>query len=113
MDVGFLLRMKGVVEAAAAVPPSGRAGQGHAEAYPRVRELIAEAVDDDTLRAEMDRLFPADLSTAGRPWNAQGDEAVVLMNLLAGWLGGLVEEAVLGQRIRAEAEERAKQVGFG
>jgi len=36
----------------------------------------------------------------------------VLINQLAGWLGGIIEAAILDQRIRAEGEERAKRTGF-
>jgi hypothetical protein len=111
VDVDFQMRMKGALEAAAAMP-TGRPGQGHAEAYPRIRAEVAAAIGANTLADELDRLFPAELSTAGRPFGAQGEEAIVLMNQLAGWLGGLIDAAVLDRRIRAEAEERAKQPGF-
>jgi hypothetical protein len=111
MDVGLLLRLKGVIEASAA-QPTGRPGQAHAEAWPRVRAQVAEAVGDEALLREMDALFPATLASSGRPWGVQGDEAIVLMNQLGGWIGGLIEEALLEQRIRAEAEERAKRTGF-
>jgi hypothetical protein len=43
----------------------------------------------------------------------QGEEAIVLMKQLAGWHGGLIEEAILEQRILVEAEEKAKRTGFG
>jgi hypothetical protein len=35
------------------------------------------------------------------------------MNQLAGWLGGLIDASVLDQRIKAEAQERAKRTSFG
>jgi hypothetical protein len=109
VDVGTLLRLKGVLEATA--EPTGRPGQGEAESYPRVRARVAALVDDSLLE-ELGSLFPEQLSTAGRPWLAQGEEAIVLMKQLAGWLGGLIEEAVLERRIRVEAEEKAKRTGF-
>jgi hypothetical protein len=112
MDVSFLLRMKGLLESSAA-QPRGRPGQGHAQAYPRIRAEVEAGLQDEALRDELDRLFPAELASAQRPWGAQGEEAIVLMNQLAGWLGGLIDAAVLNQRIQAEAEERAKRPGYG
>ena len=112
MDVDFLLRLKGTLEASS-VQPHDRPAQAHAQAYPRIRAEVEAALDDDSLREEFDRLFPAELGSAGRPWGAQGEEAIVLMNQLAGWLGGLIEAAILDRRVRAEAEERAKRTGFG
>lgn len=111
MDVGFLLRIKGTLEAAT-VQSLGRPEQGQAASYPRLRSEVAAALDDGSLRDELDRLFPEELSSKGRPWGVQAGEAVVLMNQLAGWLGGLIEAAVLDQRIQAEAKERAKRTGF-
>jgi hypothetical protein len=107
-DVGRLLRLKGTIEAH---QPGERPGQGEVQAYMRERDEVVAAVDD-SLRDELDRLFPTELATAGQPWGAQAQEAVMLMNRLAGWVGGLIEEAILQQRIEAEARERAKQTGF-
>ena len=110
MEVDFLLRIRSALEAATA-QPSGRPGQPHAKAYPRLRAEVEQALTDD-LRDEFERLFPSSLETTGQPWGKQGEEAIVLMTQLAGWLNGLVEAAILDRRIRAEAEERAKRTGF-
>src|SRR4051812_30006783 len=74
-----------------------RPGEGHAQAYPRVREQVAHAVDS-SLIDELDQLFPPTLTTAGRPWGVQAQEAMALMTQLAGGLAGIIEGAVLDQR---------------
>lgn len=113
MDVDFLLRMKGVLDASMS-ESKPLSGQAQAESYLRIRGEVASSLGEDTsLRAEVERLFPSELSSSGRPWGVQGAEAVVLMSQLAGWLSGLIEASILDRRIRAEAEERAKRTGFG
>jgi hypothetical protein len=109
MDVSQLLRLKGTLEAVAT--RDVRADKGQAESYVRIRAEVARAVEP-SLTEELERLFPAELSTAGQPWGVQAQEAMTLMGALSGWLGGIIDGAVLDQRIRAEAEERAKRTGF-
>jgi len=89
MDVGRLLRLKGTLEAHQL---AGRPGRGEVDAYRSVRAEVASAVDD-ALLPEFDRLFPTELASAGRPWGVQAQEAVMYMNRLAGWIGGLIEVA--------------------
>jgi hypothetical protein len=111
MDVDFLLRMKGALDAVTA-EDSGRQ-QGYAEVYSRIRQEVAFGVDGlPGLQAEFDRLFPASVSAEGRTGGPQDREAIVLMQQLAGWLGGVIDASILERRIRAEAEERAKRTGF-
>jgi hypothetical protein len=107
VEVERLMRLSGVVKASAVAEPEA----GLADAYPRIRQEVAEAVGDEYV-AELDRLFPPELSTAGRPWGVQAAEAKSRMAQLGGWLDGMVDAAVLGQRIQAEAEAKARQTGF-
>lgn len=112
MDVGTLFRLKGVVEAAAQ-QPTGNLSEAHIFSYRRVRTEVRMAIDPPH-GDEFDRLFPEDAAAwdGGGPYGSAATEAIVLMNQMAGWLDGIIQAAVLDQRIRVEAEEKAKRTGF-
>jgi hypothetical protein len=103
VDLQTLLRLRGTVEAQTDVRGSG--GQGLVESYPRIRSEVERAIGPD-LHDEFSRLFPSELASAGRPWGAQADEVRTLLSQMAGWIGGLVESAMIDQRI--EAEDRGR-----
>lgn len=111
MDVGVLLRLKGMCEAALDAPTKAT-GQAVAASYVRIRAEVGEAIGGEHTE-ELDRLFPKELETAGRPWGIQAEEAKTLFGQLAGWISGLIEEQLLDRRIRAEAEAKARKTGFG
>lgn len=110
MNVDQLLRLKGTLEASEGVALQ-EGGMGLVAAYPRIRAEVIDAVDEEQ-RAEFERLFPSELSTDGQPWGAQAGEVKLYVAQMAGWIGGVIESAILDRRIQAEAEAKAKRVGF-
>ena len=107
MNLEQIMRLSGVVKASAAAEPEA----GLVDAYPRIRQEVVDAMGNDHA-AELDRLFPPELSTAGQPWGKQAAEVKTRMAQMGGWLDGMIESALVGQRIKAEAEAKARQVGF-
>ena len=110
MDVGHLLRLKGIIEGSERADIT-RGGEGLIASYERVRQQVFEALEPG-LTDEFEELFPAELRTTGQPWGAQAGEVKILFGQLAGWIGGIIETALLERRIQAEAEAKAKQIGF-
>lgn len=110
MDVEYLLRLKGTLEGSRDTPAQ-TGGQGLVGSYARVRSEVLDAVATEH-RAEFDRLFPVELETTGRPWGTQAEEVKLRFGQMAGWLDGMINGALLDRRIRAEAEAKAKKVGF-
>jgi hypothetical protein len=114
VNVEQLLRLKGTLEASQGIDlrEGGKGGgRGLVSAYPRIRAEVIEAVGDEH-RAEFERLFPPELSTDGQPWGAQAGEVRLYVTQMAGWIGGIIDSALLDKRIQAEAEAKAKSVGF-
>jgi hypothetical protein len=65
-------------------------------------------------RAEIDRLFPEQLSTGDQAGEPQFEESIMLMAQLAGWLGRVLAEAEAQQRLAAELAEASRPpMGFG
>jgi hypothetical protein len=125
MDAGQSLRLKGAIEGTLESIGGGdpmNSQAALASAYGRFREEALSAVDDSA-RAEVERLFP-ELHALSSSLNTDVvidnyHRARSLMQSLAGWLGGLIEEAQFKGRLEAEArayaEERVRQergVGF-
>lgn len=110
MDIDQLMRLKGMLEGSANIDPM-MGGEGLVASYPRIREDVASAIDEAD-RAELERLFPAELSTAGKPWGAQAGEVKLYLSQMAGWIKGMIDAAVLDRQIQADAEAKAKRVGF-
>ena len=112
MDLGLLYRLKGTLEGTAAHENGDRLGSGYVSAWPRLRREVVDAVPDH--RAEMDRLFPEQLSTGDQAGESQSEESIMLMAQLAGWLGGVIAEAEVQQRLEAQRAEASKPpMGFG
>jgi hypothetical protein len=114
MSVEQLLRLKGVLKASAGIELQEGAregGSGLVAAYPRIRAEVIAAVGAKHT-AEFERLFPSDLKTTGRPWGTQAEEVKLYFAQMAGWIDGMIESAILDQRIQAEAEAKMKRVGF-
>jgi len=95
------------------------------EGYRRMRSQVAVLVGDSDLRGEFDAMFPdlpafnGDASPRGNliAWHtkatAAATEAQRLLDQLAGWVGGLIDEQTLPERIQAEAMARVKaEQGF-
>jgi hypothetical protein len=101
------MRLRGTVKAA----EGAATGAGLVAAYRRIRWEVVDALRGE-FAEELDRLFPLELSTDGQPWGAQAQEVKTLMAQIAGWLDGVIEAAILDRRIEAEAEAKARQVGF-
>jgi len=112
MDLSLLYRLKGTLEGTAAHENGDRLGSGYVSAWPRLRREVVDAVPDH--RAELDRLFPERLSTEHQAGDPPSEEAIMLMAQLAGWLGGVIAEAEVKQRLEAQRAEAAKPpMGFG
>ena len=108
----MLYRLKGTLEGTAAHENGDRLGSGYVTAWPRLRREVVNAVPDR--RAELDRLFPEQLSTEHQPGKPQSEESIMLMAQLAGWLGGVIAEAEVKQRLEAQLAEASKPpMGFG
>lgn len=125
MDIGVLLRLKGGIESTLESLGGGDPTNSQAalaSAYGRFRNEALSAVGD-AAQPELERLFP-DLHPISSSLNAPAvldnyHRARSLMNGLAGWLGGFIEEAQFQVRVesesRAYAVERVRQergVGF-
>lgn len=112
MDLGFLYRLKGTLEGTASHENGNRLGGGYVTAWPRLRREVVQALPEH--RAEIDRLFPEQLSTSGQAGEQQPEEAIMLLAQLAGWVGGVIAEAEVQQRLAAELAEASKPpMGFG
>jgi hypothetical protein len=98
MDVQRLLRLKGAVDAAAGQQDSTDS-RGLVESYQRLRNEVTSAVGD-ALADEFSRLFPAELSTSGRPWGWQAQEVRTLLTQMGGWIDQLVRVELPSQRAR-------------
>jgi hypothetical protein len=103
MSVEKLMSLKAIVGA------DGVGGQDLVASYARVRAELAGAIGAED-REEFDRLFPVELTTAGKPWKAQEEEVKTRFAQMERWLAGRVEAAVAHKQIEAQA---AKKVGFG
>jgi hypothetical protein len=111
-DLGRLLRFKGTVEAAASsVEPNAYGTLALVAAYGRLRPEALLVIPED-LRDEFVRLFP---ESAGHPGGTSDEarHAKLLLDQMAGWIGGIIEEALIERRIEAEAAEKARRTGFG
>lgn len=125
IDVGRFLRLQGAITSALTAVPveqAARSGEALPTAYARLR---GEAIDIIPAKArdEFERLFPEDPLTA-RGWTRgpgyatdtanRANEARAVLGMLAGWLGGFVDEARMEQEAAAYAAARIKaQRGTG
>jgi hypothetical protein len=123
LDLGRLLRLKGMVEAAASSveQPDGSAAPALTGSYMRTRAEISSLLGGSGLEQEFANAFPEievvegghrhprDAAAAGITDAPAARSAQVLLGQLAGWLDGLIAERTLDQRLRLEAEERVKQ----
>lgn len=122
LNLGQLLRLRGVVEAATeSVSIDGAAAPALTEGYGRVRALVRGSLDGyRELIAEFEELFPEiDLAEvqshpvavdrARRALAAEANRAKALLDQLGGWLQGAIDELTLDQKLQLEAEERVKQ----
>jgi hypothetical protein len=112
MDLSFLYRLKGTLEGTASHENGDRLGGGYVTAWPRLRREVLQALPEH--RAEIDRLFPEQLSTSSQPPEQQAEESIMFLAQLAGWIGGVIAEAEVQQRLAAELAEASKPpMGFG
>ncbi len=81
VDSGRLRRLKGALEASAGAAASADL----VDSYSRIRAELIDAVGSE-YTAELERLFPDQLASAGRPWGAQSDEVKLRFAQMAGWL---------------------------
>jgi hypothetical protein len=122
LDLGKLLRLKGMVESAASAVDPAQPESAHAitDSYQRLRAQVGELVGGSDLEGEFTASFPeidvarfeprrGSLIAEGAAALNAAQRARVLLGQLAGWLEGLIVERTLQQRIEAEAAERVKQ----
>ena len=112
MDVGKLLRIKSMVDEAAAIEGGGRSRENAVyDSWRRIRAEVRGAIDDDDLAAEFDRLFPENFNLRTSGGQAEGERARIAerrLRELSGWLEGQVQALTLDQSIEAEARARAE-----
>lgn len=85
-------------------------------AYERLRgEMLALITESglDELRSEFERLFPPAVSAPGdiRGFPTRAADASLKTAMMHGWIQGLIEEQLLDQTIRAEAEAKVRLEG--
>lgn len=117
IDVGKILRLAGAVEKAAKIETEYpvQTSSAVSERYKALRLEVARAVEDDA-REEFDRLFPAELGGYGRNPNDMLEKfyaARTLLETLAGWLDGFIQEARMTIEAEAYARERVKRESVG
>ena len=113
-----------MVMEAAQVEATYQAGEALASAYLGLREEMQRVVEDAglaNLRVEFDRLFPTvDAPPSYSPalpesteakLAAAANEAQLGLAKLHGWIQGLIDEQTLDERMRMDAEEKAKLEG--
>jgi hypothetical protein len=114
--------MQAMVTEAAQTEATYHAGIALVRAYMGLRNemsLILEGEGLESLREESDRLFPSlpepePFKIGFDPINSQAkllaaaNEALINLRQLGGWIQGLINELTLEQRMRLDAEERAK-----
>jgi hypothetical protein len=124
LDLGRLLRIHAMVMEAAQVEATYQAGEALAGAYLGLREEMQRLLEDAglaNLRVEFDRLFPTvDTPPSYSPalpesteakLAAAATEALIGLAKLHGWIQGLIDEQTLDERMRMDAEEKAKLEG--
>lgn len=124
LDLGELLRLRGMIESAASsVEADGNGAPALTESYSRLRGLTRDYVEAYGLNIdEFDPAFPEvevveypehehprRLAARDRTYAPRAKQAQALLGQLGGWVSGLIEELTLEQRMRLEAEERVKQ----
>lgn len=121
LDLGRLLRMQATVMQAAQGEANYQAGEALTGAYVGLREEMQRVLEDAglaELRVEFERLFPtldvprsyspALPESTGAKLAAAANEAQLGLRKLHGWIQGLIDEQTLDERLRMEAEEKAK-----
>jgi len=123
LDLGELLRLRGMLESAATGPADGDGAPALTESYTRLRGLVRDYVEAHGLNIdEFDPAFPEidlvefpehqhprDFAARTMAHTPQAKRAQALLGQLAGWVSGLIDELTLDKRLRLEAEERVKQ----
>jgi hypothetical protein len=113
LDLGKLLRMQAMVTAAQ-VTATASAGQALVRAYMGLvaeMNLVLQGDGLEELREEFARLFTPieEPHVMNERLNAVGAaSALVKLRQLGGWIQGLIDERTFEQRLRIEAEEKAK-----
>jgi hypothetical protein len=124
VDLGKLLRLKGMIDSAAsAVEADAASAPALTESYQRLREQVEKTLSGSDLLAEFQASFP-ELPTVEGPTGSEHPREVVsrarvaesaarkaraLLGQLAGWVDGMIAERTLEKRLQAEAVERVKQ----
>jgi hypothetical protein len=126
LDLGRLLRLRGMVLAASQTDPTAAAAQALVNAYNAIQRDLVDALTGE-LSQEFQRLFgllvdpPAPgvvLREIALRREASAADALTRLRLLLGWIQGLIDEQTLETQLRMEAEEKAKlgskpPTGFG
>jgi hypothetical protein len=119
LALGKLLRVRGMVIAAAQVEATHFAAGALARAYVGMRGELLAALQPNSLselRDEFERLFePLEIPEPFNRFVGNAEqlaqvavEAQLSLRRLEGWIQGLIDELTLDQKMRMEAEETAK-----
>jgi len=122
LSIGKLLRLQGMVNAAAQTEAAADSAAALVRAYNGLREELLTSLESDEtfeLREEFERLFPeidepGELSPAlliesSARLGAAAYEGRTRLAQLGGWIQGLINEVTLEERMRLEAEALARE----
>jgi hypothetical protein len=116
LDIGRLLRVRGMVSNATQAEANHLTGAALTRAYMGLRGELLLGLSG-ALREEFERLFePLEIPREFNPYagdnpavfTQHATEALLSLRRLEGWIQGLIDQATLEQRMRIEAEEKAK-----
>jgi len=119
MDMGQLLRLRGMIESAAtSVEATGDGAAALTESYVRLRSRVRAAMEDSSGDlAEFDAAFPEieivdvkdqehprEMAMRGMKYAPHAKRAQALLGQLAGWVSGLIQELEYEQRSRHDSD---------
>jgi hypothetical protein len=107
LDLGQLLRLRGMIESAAtSVEPDGDGASALTQSYMRLRGLVSQLVEESgATHEEFNAAFPEieeikieghqhprEMAMRPMKYAPQAREAKALLGQLAGWVSGLIDE---------------------
>jgi hypothetical protein len=117
LEIGQLLRLRGMIESAAAsVKPDGDGAAALTESYMRLRGMVRDLVDESSATLEEfdaafpeidvieipEREHPRNIGMRSMRYAPHAAQARALLGQLAGWVAGLIQEIEWKQGRHAE-----------
>lgn len=119
LDMGKLLRLRGMIESAtASIEATGDGAAALTESYVRLRGRVRAVMEDSSVDlAEFDAAFPEieivevhdqehprQMAMRGMKYAPHAKRAQALLGQLGGWVTGLIQELEFEQRARHESD---------